>query len=902
MDLETANVFRFGGAAGSLAAGTDWAASPLGPVELWPQELRQAFKLCLELPTLTALYWGPRFYLLYGDAYAPVLADRHPSAFARPAAEVWPELWDKLGAQLQSVMQTGQVLSSLNERLEVLEHGTINERYYNFTFSPIRSDQGDVCGVLNTAHETTTEVRAEMVRSQARAALDQQTLVSNQTRELLQALTDGTPDVIYVKDTLGRMVHVNHTVCHMFGRSRAGVIGMTDAQWLPPGQAAKIMQNDQMVMASRQTHTFEEELLIVGDSNESGLTDAGIPGETGAVPLEPMKPLEPLEPLTPQQLEVASSTVHKWMVTRLYLATKSPWLAPDKTLLGMFCVARDITERKAQENLLRQLNTRLHEKVAMRTLERDRIWRVSRDIFVVAGTNGRFISVNPAFERVLGWTLEEALDLPALALVHPDDVPGTTEQFRKLLAGDSSAGFQCRLRRLDGSYRWLNWTAVPEGELVYAVARDVTGEKAQAETLERAEEQLRQAQKMEAVGLLTGGIAHDFNNLLATILSSLELLQRRADSGQFEDLQRYVSAARSSAQRAASLTQRLLAFSRRQALDPQPLDVNTLVTGMLELMQRSLGEGIVIRTDLDPALPQAFTDANQLESALLNLAINARDAMPQGGALGISTAPVRLDDQHSGPPEELPPGDYVTVSLSDTGTGMTADVIAKAFDPFFTTKPIGQGTGLGLSMVYGYVKQSGGHVAIESAVGEGTLVRLYLPQLQLARAGGQADAVSQKAIESGAETGPSATAPGAGESILVVEDEGGVRMVLLEVLRELGYVTHEAVDSKSAMRLVDSGVRIDLLVSDVGLPGTNGRQLADMIRARRPGLKVLFVTGYIGHAEIRAEFLGAGMDMLSKPFAIDELAQKIQSMLGKDAGSSPKPALPAAVTDRAAEP
>lgn len=878
MDPEPANVFRFGGAAGSLAAGVDWAASPLGPVELWPQALRQVFKLCLEVPNLMAAYWGRDFHMLYGNAYAPVLADKHPLAFGRPAEELCPELWGKVGAYLQSVMDTGQALSSFNERIEVLERGMICERFFNFTFSPIRSDEGEVCGVLNTAQETTSEVRAEMARSQAQTALDRQTLVSEQTRGLLQALTDGTTDVIYVKDTRGRMVHVNNTVCRMFGSPCDAIIGMTDAQWLPPEQAAKIMQNDHIVMSSRQTHTFEEEMQIVADTDESGLADPGVPGKARAVPLEPLQ-------------SRSAPRSQMWMVTRLYLATKSPWVSPDGTLLGMFCIARDITERKAQENLLRQLNSKLHEKVTRRTLERDRVWRVSREIFVVASADGRSISINPAFERVLGWTLEDVLDLPTLALVHPDDASDTTRQFRKVLEGNSSTGFQCRLRHLDGSYRWLNWTAVFEGGVVYAVARDVTDEMTQAETLSRAEEQLRQAQKMEAVGLLTGGIAHDFNNLLATILTSLELLQRHADSGDFDGLQRYVSAARSSAQRAASLTQRLLAFSRRQALDPRPLDINTLVTGMQDLMYRSLGENIAFKAELDPALPQAYTDANQLENALLNLAINARDAMPQGGTLTITTAQIRLDDQHLSPPEELLPGDYVTICVSDTGTGMTADVIAKAFDPFFTTKPIGQGTGLGLSMIYGYIKQSGGHVAIESAVGKGTRVTLYLPRVQPARAEGDPCASGQKAIETdqkSSDTGQMATPRGAGESILVVEDEGGVRMVVLEVLHELGYVTHEAIDSQSALRLVDSGVRIDLLVSDVGLPGTNGRQLAEMVRARRPGLKVLFITGYTGHAAIRAEFLGPGMDMLSKPFAIDDLAQKIQAMLGKDHMTAPQ--------------
>ena len=819
------NAFPRGGSIGELVGTMDWTASPLGPPAQWPAALSQSFSLCLDSPFIMAIYWGPEFYLLYGDAYLPVAADKHPGSFGRSAKEVWAEIWDVIGPQLQRVMVTGQAFLSPVQRLDMHQHGALQERYFTYSFMPIRDKHGRVSGVLNTAQEVTAQVLAECAASDTQTALDLETAASAQTRNLLQMVTDGTTDAIYVKDTAGRMVHANSTVCHLFGLPLAQIIGRDDTAWFPAEQAARIMDNDRTVMASRRTHVFEEAVQVRGPEGRT---------------------------------------------TRLYLASKTPWIAADGTVLGLFGIARDITERKEQEHAQRLINQTLEARVAERTRERDRIWRVSREIFVVLGSDGWFTSVNPAFERVLGWTFEEATLHPFMDLLHPDDVLPTLKEFERLLSGETRIGYECRVRHKDGSYRWLSWTAVPEGDTVYAVGRDVTDEHAQAETLARAEEQLRQSQKMEAVGQLTGGIAHDFNNLLAAIMTSLELMQRRLDAGQLDDLPRYVTSARSSAQRAAALTQRLLAFSRRQSLDPQPVNINELVFGMEDLMQRTLGENIALQTRLDPSLPAAFTDAHQLENALLNLAINARDAMPQGGLLTITTTLAQMGTRSERPHCDLEPGDYLMLDVSDTGSGMTPDVAAKAFDPFFTTKPIGQGTGLGLSMIYGFVKQSGGSVMIDSEPGVGTSLKLYLPRWN--QEPGCPLAAAQGA--------PAAATPlGTGQSVLVVEDEAIVRGMVIEVLADLGYAAHEAGDATSALQLVDSGIHLDLLVTDVGLPGTNGRQLAEMVRARRPGLKVLFVTGYARPAEVRGEFLDVGMGMLTKPFAIEELAQTIEDML-----------------------
>ncbi|RON80415.1 hybrid sensor histidine kinase/response regulator, partial [Pseudomonas chlororaphis] len=387
---------------------------------------------------------------------------------------------------------------------------------------------------------------------------------------------------------------------------------------------------------------------------------------------------------------------------------------------------------------------------------------------------------------------------------------------------------------------------------------------------ERAENALRHAQKMEAVGQLTGGIAHDFNNMLTGIIGSLELMQRYIDADRSAEIGRFTEAAMSSAKRAAALTHRLLAFSRRQSLDRRPLEPNQLVRSLQDLFNHTKGEHIELKMNLGANVWSINSDASQLENALLNLVINARDAMPDGGVLTIETANSYLNGSDLGTLEPVKAGDYVMLGVSDNGAGMTPRVLAKAFDPFFTTKPIGQGTGLGLSMIYGFAQQSGGHLTISSEPGQGTCVRLYLPRLYSAA---QPASPAPASVEA-----PYAVA---GESVMLVEDDPAVRMLVLNVLSELGYSAFEAEDAKSALPLLESERRVDLLVTDVGLPGMNGRQLAEIARQQRPELKVLFMTGYAETAAERQGFLDAGMDLIAKPFSIEALAQKIRQMIGR---------------------
>ncbi|MGI4861314.1 MAG: ATP-binding protein [Janthinobacterium lividum] len=384
--------------------------------------------------------------------------------------------------------------------------------------------------------------------------------------------------------------------------------------------------------------------------------------------------------------------------------------------------------------------------------------------------------------------------------------------------------------------------------------------------LRRTEEQLHQAQKMEAVGQLTGGLAHDFNNLLTVISGSLEILQRRVNMGRFDAVGRYMDAAQGAARRAGSLTQRLLAFSRRQTLDPKPVDVNGLVAGMGELIRHTVGPGIALDVTSDEDLPLTLVDPGQLENALLNLCINARDAMPDGGRLVIAAGHRRSCGD--GDPDELPAGDYVSLCVSDTGVGMTPETKARAYEPFFTTKPMGEGTGLGLSMIYGFALQSGGQVRIDSAVGQGTRVGLYLPRYH-----GAADMAAVLRDD----VAPVRAAHG--ERILLVEDDRFIRALAAEVLRDSGYAVLEAANGLEAMNLLHSGQQFALLVTDVGLPGgMNGRQVADAARAVRQGLKVLFITGYAANKALGDGQLDPGMEVLTKPFDMEELSRRVRGL------------------------
>ena len=558
--------------------------------------------------------------------------------------------------------------------------------------------------------------------------------------------------------------------------------------------------------------------------------------------------------------------------TRFVDFVYQPIRSPTGEVTSIFVHGSDTTQRRATEEALRVSETRLRElngelerRVIERAQARGLTWQLSPDLLGALNSKGYFETSNPAWQTVLGWTEAEVAAMSIFELLHPDDVEHTRAGFELTLVGQPALRFTNRYRCKDGSYRWISWVGIQEDNFVYCTGRDITAERAAEAELLEAQEALRQAQKMEAIGQLTGGIAHDFNNLLTGILGSLDLVRRRIAANKFDEVPRFMDAASNCAKSAAALTHRLLAFARRQSLDSRPNDLNRLVASMEDLLRRTLGEPIELQCALADDLWTALTDANQLESAILNLAINARDAMPNGGRLTIETANIQLDKTYASLHEDVNPGDYVAISVSDTGVGMSPDVLARAVDPFFTTKPPGEGTGLGLSGIYGFAKQSRGYLRIHSELGHGTTAKLYLPR------------VSQNAVDLAATS--VASPRGHGETILVVEDDATVRLVISDSLKDLGYKILAASDARNAITLLRTSQHIDLLISDVVMPHVNGRKLAETARGLRSNLKVLFVSGYAENATARGDFLDYGMDMLTKPFTLDALAAKVHSLI-----------------------
>ena len=539
---------------------------------------------------------------------------------------------------------------------------------------------------------------------------------------------------------------------------------------------------------------------------------------------------------------------------------------------SIFVEGSDISERHETEQALRRseshlkdLNAHLERRVIERAQARSLTWQLSPDLLGALNPAGYFETSNPAWQRVLGWTEAEVAGMSIFDLLHPEDAEHTRAGFELTHVGEPAINFVNRYRCKDGTYRYISWVGISEEGYVYCTGRDITAERAAQEELTAAQEALRQAQKMEVVGQLTGGIAHDFNNLLTGILGSLDLVRRRLRDNRQEDLPRLLDAATTSAQRAAALTHRLLAFARRQSLDIRPNDINRLIASMEDLLNRTLGERIALKCMPSQDLWPALTDANQLESALLNLAINARDAMPAGGRLIVETVNTKLDEAYTNLLTDVLPGDYVAISVSDTGVGMSPEILSKAVEPFFTTKGVGEGTGLGLSVIYGFARQSRGHLRIYSELGQGTTVKLFLPR------------ANQSAIDFDV---PLVESPrGAGETLLIVEDDHTVRLILRDALTDLGYRILLAPDARPAMALLQSEQRIDLLISDVVLPHVSGKKLAEHARTFRPHLKVLFVTGYAEEATFECGFLDPGMEILTKPFSLDALGSKVHAML-----------------------
>ena len=734
----SADFLAGGGEMGALTRAYNWSASQLGPPQTWPQSLRTALRILLNTNHPMFIWWGPGLIQFYNDAYRQTMGpERHPSALGQGGRECWAEIWDIIGPQIEQVMSGGGATWHENQLVPVTRHGKLEQVYWTYGYSPIDEDDG-IGGVLVVCRDVTKDYLASA------------------------ALREREAELARVQQ-IGRIGGLEVDLRTGFRNRRSPEYLLIHG--LPP-EAANESHEDWV----RRIHPEDRE------ATEKKFRDA-VAGRVREYTVQ-YRIIRPSDGET------------RWISVKSTIERDENGRAI--RLVGAHSdvteqVVADLALRQSEERFrnladqLAELNATLAQRVEEKTRERDRIWNVSQDLLVVADRNGVWRTVNPAWTKTLGWSEAELLNRTSEWLEHPDDGGITRAHVKKLGDSETTVKFESRFRHRDGSYRWLSWTGVSDKDRNYAVARDVTAEKAAAERLKATEEALLQSQKMEAVGQLTGGIAHDFNNLLTGIVGSLDLLQTRLDQGRTDNVARYIDAAMTSANRAAALTHRLLAFARRQPLVPKSVDANRLVVSLEDLLRRTIGETIDLEIVASNDLWGTLCDPNQLESALLNLAINARDAMPDGGRLAIATANVRFDSVTADTPA-LSPGDYVSISVTDTGVGMSAEVAARAFDPFFTTKPIGQGTGLGLSMIYGFARQSNGHVTINSKLGRGTSVKLYLPRHLGDVAAPHASAVRAPELAF------------TGETVLVVEDEPVVRGVILEMLGEQGYRTLEAVD------------------------------------------------------------------------------------------------------------
>jgi PAS domain S-box-containing protein len=795
-----------------LIGAFDWAATPLGAIECWPQSLKTATGLLLQSPVPIVMLWGPDGVMIYNDAYSVFAGGRHPQLLGSKVREGWPEVAD-FNDNVMRVGLAGGTLAYKDQELILHRTGAPEHVWMDLDYSPVLDESGEPAGVIAIVVETTERVLADR---RIAAEQERQRRLFSQMPGFVGVMAG--PDHVYE--------YVNEAYVKISGRGE--FLGRTIREVFPELEGQGFFELlDKVYRTGEAVVTRGMELRLEGSDDIQFIDFV-------------------YEPIRDDQGAVTGVFVGGYEVTEVHRTTAA---------------------LRASEARLRELNADLERRVIERTQARGVTWQVSPDLMGALNSQGYFETSNPAWRTVLGWTEEEVASQSIFELLHPDDVERTQAGFDLTQQGQPAIRFPNRYRCKDGGYRWISWVGVPEDGMVYCSGRDITEEKAAEAELAQAQEALRQSQKMEAVGQLTGGIAHDFNNLLAGISGALELLEKRLAEGRLAGVERYIDLAQGSTRRAAALTQRLLAFSRRQMLDPKPTDLNRLIGGMEDLIRRTVGPSIEVEVVGAAGLWLTQVDPSQLENALLNLAINARDAMPGGGRITVETANKWMD-QRAAKERELTQGQYVSLCVTDTGTGMTPEVISRAFDPFYTTKPLGHGTGLGLSMIHGFVRQSGGQVRIYSEVGAGTTMCLYLPRYM-----GDLEAAEAPDAESSIEAGH-------GETILVIDDEEPVRMLITEVLEAAGYRVLTAPDGASGLKILQSDVRIDLLVTDVGLPGgINGRQVADAARTTRPALKVLFVTGYAENAVVGNGHLDAGMQVITKPFAMTALSARVGEII-----------------------
>lgn len=822
--LRTSAFASGGGAMGARMRAFDWAATPLGPMAAWPSALKTSVDSMLSSAFPSCIFWGDDFIALYNDGYRRMLGEK-PEALGQPMRVTWSEAWAELRPIAEKAMQ-GESTFIEDFRVRVDRRGFLEDAFFTFCYSPLYDEHGQVLGILDTVVETTGKVLAERRLQTERK---RQNHLLQQMPGFVGVLSGPTHVYTYVNDA------------YMAISGPREFLGRTVREVFPELEGQGIF-----------------ELL-------DGVYATGQPVHAKALPLK----LQGQEGI--RYIDLVFEAIR----------------GDDGEVLGVFVGGYDITDHvRAKADLadsearLRELAASLEQLVEDRTRALQDSEDFTRLALGATGGVGVWSYLVGVDKFYCDAAISELYGLDAavaakgifragfLAHVHPEDMPRLRQTMAGGLQVEGGLELEYRICHPDGSVR----SVLSRGHTYFDDAGNAvrrTGVGIDMTRQRQLEEQLRQSQKMDALGQLTGGIAHDFNNMLQGIVMPLQLIRKRVASQKYEGLERYIEAGLDSARRAASITQRLLAFSRRQPLVNRSISITAALRGLEAILRNAVGENVTLVIDEAPDAWDVLTDPHQFDSVVLNLTINARDAMPDGGTLTISVSNVALTAPQAARIEGLAAGDYVRMAVRDTGVGMSGAVMAQAFEPFFTTKPLGQGTGLGLSMIYGYARQSQGTVVLESTEGIGTAVNLYLPR-----------ATVHPAPPSAAL--PDTPAPGVSpRQILVVEDDEVVRRMAVELLRDQGYQVLEASDGAQGMALLERSVSIDLLLSDVGLPGPNGRQLADFALSRMPDIRVILMTGYAAHVATDAALLLGEVELMVKPFDADALLRKVGELLGR---------------------
>lgn len=833
---------------GQMIRDFDWSENPLGPINTWPEALRTTVSLMLGSNFAMFAVWGDDNRLIYNDAYAVVLGAKHPAALGQNMLDVWPEIATEVQPLLSAAIG-GQSIYHENLPLTLLRKGFAEQTWWTFNYSPIREGDAEAAsGMYCTCIETTDSVLAQQRDADARQRLAREyhnlevlnrvaaeIATESSVEALIQRVCDAGVELSKARfgsffyhllaENGERMLLYTLSGADRAQFEKLGMPRMTGV-FGPTFQGHRTVRSEDILFDPRygthggmpKGHLPVRSYLAVPVAGRSG----EVIGSLLFGHPEPKQFDEPVEQVIQNLASQAGICIEN---LRLLQATQ-----------------RD--------------NENLEHRVAEQTEQRDRMWRLTPDLMLVARYDSTIEAVNPAWETIMGHRESELLGKPFLPLVHEDWRDATIAELGRLSEGATVFNFENRVRTNDGSYRAFLWTAVPSDSTIQAVGRDITAEREAAEALTKAEEQLRQSQKMEAVGQLTGGVAHDFNNLLTVIKSSVDLLKRPDLTEVRRD--RYVGAISDTVDRASKLTVQLLAFARRQALKPQVFEVTRAIESLTEMLRTITGSRIRVEMNLPKDTHTINADPSQFDTSIVNMAVNARDAMSGTGTLTIAVAQVSRIPASRG--QRAVPGEFVAISLTDTGSGIPLERIEQVFEPFFTTKGVGQGTGLGLSQVFGFAKQSGGEVRVETVVGEGTTFTLYLPLVDA-----PADALKPE------RPMDEPLIDGHGTRVLVVEDNTEVGQFATQALEELGYISVWAMNADEALAELDGDAsRFDVVFSDVMMPGMNGIDLARKIRTQWPSLPVVLTSGY---SDVLASQGPSGFDLLQKPYSVEQLSR-----------------------------